>query len=67
LKQIKAHHNWGDNTFTIISKGRIVKVSTTKHVNIKSYLQRKNLDNEYDWEEQLLEQEQILYNVVPKL
>jgi hypothetical protein len=38
LKQIKAHHNWGDNTFTIILKGRIVKVSTIKHVNVKSYL-----------------------------
>ncbi len=68
LKQIKAHHNWGDNTFTIISKWIIVKVSTNKHVNVKSYLQPKNLDNEYDWEEQLLEQEkQILYNAVPKL
>jgi hypothetical protein len=38
LKQIKVHHNWGGNTFTIISKGRTVKVSTIKHVNIKSYL-----------------------------
>jgi hypothetical protein len=59
LKQIKAHHNWGDNTFTIISKGKIVKVSTIEHVNVKSYLRPKNLDNEDDWEEQLLEQDYI--------
>jgi len=32
LKQIKAHHNWGDNTFTITS----VTLSTIKLVNIKS-------------------------------
>jgi hypothetical protein len=25
LKQIKAHHNWGDNTFTIIQKEKIAK------------------------------------------
>jgi hypothetical protein len=36
LKQIKAHHNWGDNTLTIISGNKIVTLSTIKHMNIKS-------------------------------
>ncbi len=36
LKQTKAHHNWGDNTLTIILENKIVTFSTIKYVNIKS-------------------------------
>jgi hypothetical protein len=32
LKQVKLHHNWGDNTL----EHQIVMFSTIKHVNIKS-------------------------------
>ncbi len=36
LKYAKAHHNWGDNTFTITLEIIIVTFSTVKHVNVKS-------------------------------
>ncbi len=50
LKQTMAHQNWGDNTFIIISKNRIVTLSTIKHVNIKLSQRPKNLDNEFNRE-----------------
>jgi hypothetical protein len=51
LKQANVHYNWGDRTFTIISKNGIVTLSMIQHVNIKSSQQPKNLDKEFDWEE----------------
>jgi hypothetical protein len=53
LKYAKAHHNWGDNTFTITLEIIIVTFSTVKHVNVKSSTQPTNLDNEFDCEEGL--------------
>jgi hypothetical protein len=32
LKQARAHHDWGNNTLTITSKGREVTLSTIKCV-----------------------------------
>jgi hypothetical protein len=48
LKLARAHHNWGDNTFIIISRKQIVTLSTIKRININSSLQPKNLDDEFD-------------------
>jgi len=36
LKQANVHHNWGDNTLTIISENKIMMLNMIKHVNIKS-------------------------------
>jgi hypothetical protein len=36
FKQMKVHHNWGDNILTIIFEDKIVMFNIIKHVNIKS-------------------------------
>jgi hypothetical protein len=48
LKLVRAHHNWGDSTFTIISRERIVPLNTIIRINIKSSLWLKNLNDEFD-------------------
>jgi hypothetical protein len=47
LKQVKMHHNWGDNTLIIIYEDKTITFNTIKRVNIKSSQQPKNLDNEF--------------------
>ncbi len=68
LKQAKVHHNQGNNTFIITSKGIMVMLNTIKRVNIKSSQLPKILDNEFDQEEGFFEQKQEkLYITIPKL
>ncbi len=58
LKLARAHHNWGDNTLTMTLGEWTVMLSTIKWININSSLWSKNVDDEFDWEERLLEQEE---------
>ncbi len=67
LKQTMAHQNWGDNTFIIISKNRIVTLSTIKHVNIKLSQRPKNLDNEFNRERLFEWKEKQLYKAIHEL
>jgi hypothetical protein len=56
LKQVRAHHDWGNNTLTITSKGREVTLNTIKHVKLSLTQQPKHLDDGYDWEDGLTDQ-----------
>jgi hypothetical protein len=68
LKHVKAYHNWGDNTFTIITRERTMAVNTILKNPLKLSKRLKYVDDGYDWEEGLLnEEEEQLYNAVPKL
>jgi hypothetical protein len=68
LKQAKANHNWGDNTFTIIVGERTMAVSTFKNIPLKPSKRLKYVDDGYNWEKGLWnEKEEQLYNAVPKL
>jgi hypothetical protein len=65
LKQARAHHDWGNNTLTITSKGREVTLSTINCVKLSPTQQPKPLDDGYDWEDGLIDQnEEKLYEVV---
>jgi hypothetical protein len=50
FKQARAHHDWGNNTFTITSKGREVTLNTIKCVKLSPTQQPKHLDDVYDWD-----------------
>jgi hypothetical protein len=64
LKLARAHHNWGDNTLTITSRERNVTLCTIKQMSINSSLWPKNLDDEFDWEGLLKQEEDQLYNAI---
>jgi hypothetical protein len=68
FKQARAHHDWGNSTLTITSKGREVTLSTIEHVKLNPTQQPKHLDDGYDWEDGLTNQnEEKLYEVVPNV
>jgi hypothetical protein len=58
LKQAKANHNWGDNTHTITTKERTMAMSTIKKIPLKPSKRPKYVDDGYDWEEGLLNEEE---------
>jgi hypothetical protein len=47
---VKVHHDWGNNIFTITTKGREMALRTIKHVKISLGQWSKHLDDGYDWE-----------------
>jgi hypothetical protein len=58
LKQAKANHNWGDSTFTITVREWTMAVSTIKKIPLKPLERPKYVDDGYDWEEGLLNDEE---------
>jgi hypothetical protein len=68
LKQAKVHHDWGNNTLTIIVATKTLTLSTEKRVMIHPSKRPCNLDDNYDWEEGLTNgNEKSLYHVVLEL
>jgi hypothetical protein len=47
---VKAHHDWGNDTFTITTKGKEMTLSIIIHVKISLGQWSKHLDDGYDWE-----------------
>jgi hypothetical protein len=58
LKQAKANHNWGDNTLTITTGERTVTVNTSKKIVLKPSERPKYVDDGYDWEKKLTNEEE---------
>jgi len=58
LKQAKVNHNWGDSTLTIIAGERIMAMSTIKKILLKPSKRPKYVDDGYDWEEGLSNEEE---------
>ncbi len=58
LKQAKANHNWGDNMLTITTGERTVTVNTSKKIVLKPSERPKYVDDGYDWEKKLSNEEE---------
>ncbi len=68
LKYTKTNHYWGDKFFTVTVGKRTVTMSTIKKFFLKPLERPKYVDNGYDWEEGLSdEEEQQLYNAIHEL
>jgi hypothetical protein len=68
FKHAKENHNWGDSTLTISARERTMTMSTIKKIVLKPSKRPKYVDDGYDWEEGLSDEEKDqLYNVVPEL
>jgi hypothetical protein len=68
LKQAKSHHDWGNNTLTIIVDTKTMTLSTKKRILVHPSQIPCNLDEIYDLEGRLTNgDEKHLYHVVPKL
>jgi hypothetical protein len=68
LKQVKAHHDWGNNTLTIIVDIKTMTLSTERWVMVHPSQRPCNLDDYYDWEGGLIDgDEECLYHAIPKL
>jgi hypothetical protein len=58
LKYAKTNHNWGDRFFTITTRKRTVIVSIIKKIALKPLERQKYVDDGYDWEEGLSNEEE---------
>jgi hypothetical protein len=68
LRQTKAHHDWGNNTLTIIVDIIIMTLNTKKRIMVHPSQRPCNLDDTYDWEGGLMDGDKAcLYHVVPEL
>jgi hypothetical protein len=50
LKQIKIHHDWGNNILTIIADTKTLTLNIEKWVMIHLSQIPRNLDDSYNWE-----------------
>jgi hypothetical protein len=58
LKQTKANHNWRDNTLTITARERTMTMSVIKKIPLKPSKRPKYVNDGYDWEEGLSNEEE---------
>jgi predicted transport protein len=68
LKQVKAHHDWGNNILTIIIDTKTMTLSTEKRIMVHPSQRPCYIDDIYDWEGGLMDgDEECLYHVVLEL
>jgi hypothetical protein len=58
LKDAKANYNWVDSTLTITMEKRTMAMSTIKKIPLKPSKRLKYVDDGYDWEEGLSNEEE---------
>jgi hypothetical protein len=61
FKQVKVHHDWGNDTSTIIVDTKIVKLSIEKQVMVHPSQRPCNLNDTYDWEKGIDEWRQRMF------
>ncbi len=68
LMQVKVHHDWGNNTLTIIVDIKTMTLGIKKQVMVHPSQKPCNLDDIYDWEIGLrIGDEERLYHVILEL
>jgi hypothetical protein len=68
LKQAKIHHDWGNNTLTIMVNTKIMTLSTNKQIMVNPSQKPCNFDDTYDWKGGLIDgDEECLYHVILEL
>ncbi len=66
LKHVKANHDWGNITLTIIVDKKIMTLSVDKWIMVYPSQRPINLNDIYDWEGRLTdENKECLYHVIP--
>jgi hypothetical protein len=68
LKQANIHHDWGNNTLTIMVNTKIMTLSIDKRIKVHPSQKPCNLDDTYDWEGGLTNgNEECFYHVILEL